>query len=47
MVPHIVSFCLPVFILFEVDSMNYVSGVVAGVVLIIVSMWFGEKRKVL
>lgn len=43
---YTVLFCLPVFLPVEVASMNYVSVVVAGVIIIIVVMWFGLKRHV-
>jgi choline transport protein len=42
---YTVLFCLPTFLPAEVASMNYVSVVVAGVVLIIVIMWFSGKNK--
>ncbi len=42
---YTVLFCLPTFLPAEVESMNYVSVVVAGCALIIVIMWFSGKRK--
>jgi hypothetical protein len=42
---YTVLFCLPTFLPAEVASMNYVSVVVAGVVLIITIMWFSGKNK--
>jgi choline transport protein len=42
---YTVLFCLPTFLPAEVASMNYVSVVVAGVVLIIIIMWYSGKNK--
>lgn len=42
---YTVLFCLPTFLPAEVEDMNYVSVVVAGCVVIIITMWFSGKRK--
>jgi len=42
---YTVLFCFPLFYPPEVGNMNYVSVVIAGVILIIVVFWFAGKRK--
>lgn len=41
----LVVFCFPVFIPVDAASMNYVSVVTVGVVVVILAMWWGGKRK--
>ena len=38
-------FCFPVFLPAEVESMNYVSVVLAGIILFILVFWFAQKKK--
>jgi choline transport protein len=42
---YTVLFCLPTYLPAEVNDMNYVSVVVAGVALIIAIFWYGGKNK--
>ncbi|KAI1620189.1 amino acid/polyamine transporter I [Exophiala viscosa] len=40
-----VLFCFPIILPATVDNMNYLSVVLAGVLVIILAMWYGGKRK--
>ena len=45
MAVYTVLFCFPVFLPVSLDSMNYLSVVVAGVSLFMLLLWWGGKRK--
>ncbi|EXJ85333.1 hypothetical protein A1O1_05697 [Capronia coronata CBS 617.96] len=42
---YTIIFCFPTFLPAEVGSMNYVSVVVVGIIVIIAVLWYGGKRK--